>query len=287
MLKEYSFGNIYIRHAIDDFPNDKDFTMHVHDRCEIYFFISGMVEYLVEGSRYSLENKNLLIMRPAESHKAKILEGKRYERYAINFPMSFVSSVDPQERLMKPFTERFLGKNNLYSATDIDTELVNRIFYEMCYSGNDNYDKNLTITIHLFTLLDMINRAFSAKTAMEYKPQSLSESIVMYVSEHLFEELSVPMLSEHFHLSTSQFNRVFRRATGAAPWEYILKKRVTAAKEKISCGYSAQAACEACGFHDYSAFYRAYTKQFGCSPKEEGRIEEFILLKKGKSSIIK
>ena len=62
MLKEYSFGNIYIRHAIDDFPNDKDFTMHVHDRCEIYFFISGMVEYLVEGSRYSLSSSEMCII---------------------------------------------------------------------------------------------------------------------------------------------------------------------------------------------------------------------------------
>ncbi len=48
MLNEYSFGEIYIRHAIDDDPDEKDFTMHIHDLCEIYLFISGDVEYLVE-----------------------------------------------------------------------------------------------------------------------------------------------------------------------------------------------------------------------------------------------
>mgnify|MGYP003290870489 FL=1 len=48
MLKEYSFEYIYIRHARDDEPDEKSFTMHIHDHCEIYFFISGDVEYLEE-----------------------------------------------------------------------------------------------------------------------------------------------------------------------------------------------------------------------------------------------
>ena len=47
MLSEYSFGEVYIRHAIDDEPDEKEFTMHIHDRCEIYFFISGNEDFLI------------------------------------------------------------------------------------------------------------------------------------------------------------------------------------------------------------------------------------------------
>ena len=39
MLNEYSSGEIYIRYAVDDMPDDKDFNMHIHDKCEIYLFI--------------------------------------------------------------------------------------------------------------------------------------------------------------------------------------------------------------------------------------------------------
>lgn len=268
MLNEYSFNDVYIRHAIDACPDDRDFTMHIHEQCEIYFFLSGKVEYLVEGSKYSLDEKSLLIMRPAESHKPKIIEGIRYERYAVNFPISFADLIDPQGRLMSAFRERPLGKDNLLTASELDMSLVNKLFYEMC-RDSDDYDKRLTITTHLFTLLDMINRAFSQKGTVEHKPQSVAERIVMYVNSHLFEELSVPMLAQHFYLSPSQFSRVFRQATGAAPWEYITKKRLTAAKEKIRNGDSAQSACEGCGFGDYSSFYRAYTKYFGCAPKDD------------------
>lgn len=268
MLNEYSFDNIYIRHAVDDCPDDRDFTMHIHEQCEIYFFVSGSVEYLVEGSKYPLSENSLMIMRPAESHKPKIIGNSRYERYAINFPVSFANSIDPEGRLMKPFIDRPLGKDNPYSSLELDMTLVNRLFSEMCFVADD-YGKQLTIKTHLFILLDMIDRAFSKKDSTEHKPQSASERMVIYVNNYLFEDISVPSLAKHFYLSPSQFSRVFKQATGAAPWEYITKKRLTATKEMIRRGSSAQSASESCGFKDYSAFYRAYMKHFGCAPKQE------------------
>ena len=259
MLNEYSFGEIYIRHAVDDVPDDTDFKMHIHEQCEIYFF---------EGSKYPLDENSLMIMRPAESHKPQIMGTDRYERYAINFPVNFADHVDPERKLIQPFIVRSLGKNNMFSSSELDMHLVNKLFSEMC-SDDDDYNRQLTIRTHLFMLLDMINRAYSDNGKATHKPQSSAERIVMYVNNHIFEDISVPSLAKHFYLSPSQFSRVFRQATGAAPWEYITKKRLTAAKERIRSGCSAQNACEACGFGDYSAFYRVYVKHFGCAPKEK------------------
>jgi len=265
MLKEYFFDNIYIRHAIDDCPDDSCFTMHIHEQCEIYFFVSGSVEYLVEGSKYPLDENSLMIMRPMESHKARIIEGVRYERYALNFPLAFANCIDSSGSLTRAFTDRPLGKNNMFSSAETDMKLVHKLFTEMCVEDTD-YNKQLTIKTHLFILLDMINRAYTERGNVHHKPLSTAERIVMYVNNHLFDDISVPLLAKHFYLSASQFSRIFKQATGAAPWDYIIKKRLTAAKEKISNGQSSQSACESCGFNDYSAFYRAYTKYFGCAP---------------------
>lgn len=266
MLNEYRFGDIYIRHAVDDCPDDKNFTMHIHGQCEIYFLVSGNVEYLVEGSNYPLEENSMMIMRPAEAHKPKITGKEKYERYAINFPIDFAKLIDPNGKLTKAFTERPLGKNNMFSSTETDMKLVERLFAEMCEAADD-YNKQLTINTHLLMLLDMISRAYINHGNIEHKQRTAAERIVAYVNNHLYENISVPKLAEHFFLSPSQFSRVFKQATGAAPWEYITKKRLTAAKEKIRNGCSAQSAAESCGFGDYSAFYRAYTKHFGCAPK--------------------
>ena len=62
---KFSSENLYIHYAIDEKPDDRDFVMHVHEQCEIYYFVSGNAEYLVEGTRYPLESGCILIMRPA------------------------------------------------------------------------------------------------------------------------------------------------------------------------------------------------------------------------------
>ena len=198
MLNEYSFGNIYIRHAVDDCPDDKDFTMHIHQQCEIYFFISGNVEYLVEGSKYLLDENSLMIMNPAEAHKPKIVGKGKYERYAINFPVDFADFSDPEGRLSKAFTERPIGKNNMFNSAEIDMKLAEKLFAEMCETADD-YGRRLAIKTHLPILLDMINRAYNKRGKTECKPQSTAEKIVAYVNNHLFENISVPKLAEHFY----------------------------------------------------------------------------------------
>lgn len=266
MLKEYRFGELYIRHAIDENPVDNDFTMHIHEQCEIYFFVSGNVEYLVEGSRYPLSEETIMIMRPAEVHKPRILDSTHYERYAINFPTSFVHSIDPKSRLLRAFLDRPLGQSNMLTVNQLDMSLVKKLFSDVFLESTNEYDKELTVKTHIFMLLDLIGRAFDRKAVSPSKPLSISEQILAHVNHHIYDNLSVPELAAHFYLSTSHFNRIFKQATGASPWEYITKKRLTSAKEKIHNGSTAQTAAESCGFHDYSSFYRAYVKYFGCSP---------------------
>lgn len=270
ILNEFDSGEVYTRYAVDEKPDDGSFIMHVHDRCEIYCFVSGNAEYLVEGARYPLKTGSVLIMRPSESHKPKILGSGRYERYAVNFSLSAVERLDPRRMLMKPFFERPLGRGNLYGAAELSSETV-RLFGEIC-GGNigEDYERQLEISTRLFLLLEMIYKAYLKRGSAEYAPPTvLSEQIITYINSHLFEELSVPMLAELFFLSVSQLGRVFRQAIGAAPWEYITIKRLTVAREKIRCGEPAGIAAESCGFGNYSAFYRAYVKRFGCSPTDD------------------
>lgn len=268
MLDEYSFENIYIRHALDECPDAASFTMHMHEQCEIYYMVSGNVEYLVEGSRYALENNTLMIMRPAEAHMPHILSSCTYERYAINFPLKLLSEIDPEARLTKAFTNRALGKNNRYDASLIDTARVRELCNQLFQPFADEYDRQLTIKMNIMMLLNMIYQAYDQQPLVTIASASIDEQILAYVNKHIYEALSVPALAKHFFISESHFNRIFHRATGTSPWDYITRKRLTAAKEIIHSGSTAQRAAEYCGFNDYSSFYRAYTKQYGCAPTE-------------------
>lgn len=266
-IDEFNTKDIYFRYAVSSSPDDGDFTMHVHERCEIYCFVSGNAEYLVEGARYPLQSGSVLIMRPAESHRAKILGKERYERYALNFSVEAADIIDPRRILMKPFLDRPLGRGNLYTARELGDNAI-RLFEEM--RGGDDYELGIELSTRMFMLLEIIYKAYLGRLNKDYAPPTeLSERLVAYVNAHLFDKLSVQLLAEEFYMSTSQIGRIFRKATGASPWEYITIKRLTAAREKIRLGESAGSAAESTGFVDYTSFYRAYVKRFGCSPKND------------------
>ncbi len=68
ILKEHEFDGIYTRYALDETPDPSLFSFHVHDKCEVFYFVSGNAEYLVEGSSYRLERGSLILMLPGEAH---------------------------------------------------------------------------------------------------------------------------------------------------------------------------------------------------------------------------
>ena len=267
IIQEYNSFDIYARYDIDAHPDEKDFCMHIHDRYEIYYFVSGNVKYLVEGYEYSLEPGTIMIMRPGESHAAKIIKDETYERYSVNFYASFLDAIDPEHKWIKPFTDRPLGCGNKYREAEFDDLQLQKVFSKIKNPDTNAYSQHLKVNIYLLLLFEQISQAYEKRGFTEYKsPKNLSEQVVAYVNRHLLEELSVPVLAGKFFLSTSQFSRIFKQATGSPVWEYIIAKRLTMAKEKIRSGISAREASAVCGFGDYSVFYRAYVKHFGCAP---------------------
>lgn len=266
----YDDLQLHIHHAFDRHPDDGDFVMHVHEQFEIYYFMAGDAHYLVEGSEYPLEPGCLLIMRPMETHRVKILGDKPYERYSLSFSPELLDTADPDRRLLAPFLQHPLGQSNLYRPAEFKGEQPLELFEGMCIPVSDAGSRRLEILIHLYPLLGAIRHAFLQKQAdNEGTVPSRAEEIVGYINRHLFDELSLDFLAGRFFLSTSQLGRLFRQATGSSVWEYIMIKRLMAAHGKIKGGMPVTAACQECGFRDYSAFYRAYVKRFGRSPKKD------------------
>ncbi len=93
--------------------------------------------------------------------------------------------------------------------------------------------------------------------------------LIDYVNEHLLSPLSLDDISNAFFLSQAQINRLFKARTGSTVGQYITVKRLLTARDRLRTGSSAAEACYACGYNDYSAFYRAYTKYFGNPPQSD------------------
>ena len=104
------------------------------------------------------------------------------------------------------------------------------------------------------------------ETASRHDPKI--ERALSYINEHLSEDLSVDTLAGQVYISKYHFMRRFKELTGCSVHQYITQKRLLAAARLLRAGVSAQNACARCGFQDYSAFQRAFRRQFGMTPRD-------------------
>ncbi len=265
----YRDDSLYFRHLTDDVPKDSSFQMHIHEQCEILYFVRGSAGSLIETSSHRLLPDTLLLMRPMESHRINIFGSEPYERFTVNFSPEIVDVIDPKRRLLSPFYDRRLGEKNVYKASEFDIH-PNKLFSAMQPSETpDEGIRRTEILTYFFALLGQISAAFVKKEESLPEKRTLADDIANYINEHLYEELSLQTISELFFISVSQLNRVFKSATGFSVWEYITGKRLASARNLIRAGVPATHAFTSCGFNDYSSFYRLYVKKFGVPPKAD------------------
>ncbi len=263
-LFSYRDADLYCHHTLDAKPDPESFSVHAHEMPEVYCFLSGRGRYLVEGTQYPLASGDILLMRPAETHKLLIEPDEPYRRIAVHFSPQILREIDPNGRLLQPFFARPLGLHNHYPAARFKT--LSDVFSD--FSPPQGLER-FEITARLLCLLTALAAVYPKVCGDAPAQDGPEAQLVGYVNAHLFEELSLTALSRRFARSVSQTGRLFREATGTSLWEYVLMKRLLAARAMLQRGESAQKSAYACGFSDYSAFYRAYQKRFGHAPSAD------------------
>ncbi len=266
-LLDYRDDLIYFHHIIDEKPNPEDFKMHNHNFYEIYYFISGKGCFYIEGSKYPLQNGDLLIMRSTEAHYIAIDPDAPYERFAMHFKKDIINAIDNGGHLIKAFEDREAGKRNMFKNTDFkDSTYIMLLKKIMNPSDSNVYIHTIS---NLFALLNEIRIAFeNSEKEQICEKDTLAYNIIKYINSHLEQKLSLDEICKRFYISKAQLCRIFKKTTGTTVWDYITVKRLSATQSVIMSGVPATKAFAEFGFNDYSAFYRAYCKHFGSSPMQ-------------------
>lgn len=268
-LYSYRDTDIYTHHSLTPKPSATDFPMHAHEWLEVLYFVSGKGTYLVEGHQYPLSPGDVFILRPTEMHKLDIDPSQPYERIVIHFSPALLKSLDPDGKLLRPFYDHPLGQQNRYSIEADPNRLLQTAFSNFTFKDISDVRMNLIgRLILMLTVMDSMHD----RTETHAPVEGLAGQILAYVNEHLFEGISMQSIADAFYRSPSQIGRIFQQATGNSLWKYVTIKRLMSARELIQRGEPAAVAATACGFSEYSSFYRAYKSHFGHSPREDASI---------------
>lgn len=221
-----------------------------HDFYELILFLGGEAELISEHLHTPLAPGNLLVIPKETYHQVRITGAQEdYLRCTLSFyqlPQGF----------------RLFGPVRLLSC---DSEL-DFLFQKLQSCAQ-------TCTPHASNVLQAVTTLLLCRLDTHTAPiQNITNlqlhNILMYIHQHIGEKLTLGGIAKANHLSESSLSHLFKEALNISVYQYILKKRLSLARQRISTGESAVTAAAECGFRDYSGFYRQYKKAFHRTPSE-------------------
>lgn len=273
-------------HTYNESPPNVSF--HQHSFYEIFFFLSGNVNYIIEGRTYNLRPGDVLLTSSLDIHRPDIRPGRPYERIVVWLADDFFGHLKDfyGEDLTACFTDAALKGYRLIRP---DIQSILRL-KQLC-TRIDEVKHSPEIGSHALASAYMTEFLVHVSRAYYHTPDSVKDDItenekinqiLLYINEHLTEDLSLEHLSGRFYLSKYYLSRQFKQFTGLSLYQYIMKKRLNTARNLLHSGSSVMDACFQCGFGDYSNFLKAFKREFGKTPRAylTGRIQYTVPRKK-------
>ncbi len=265
----YGHRSLYPRRKID-------FKLHTHDGYEIYIFIEGNAEYVIESKIYPMKPYDILITKNDELHQVKHLSFRKfYERTVIEVNDEFFEENNCMEYLP------ILKVRNNDSDNIISPNYDGRIKLIECMERIEGYMKEsegkgeAIARAGIIELLHVINN-LKSKTVQVKRNKNISK-IIEYIDKNLTSEIKLEDIADSMFMSKYHICRIFKEHTGITIYKYITNKRIQLVQKMYANGMTLSTSSLNAGFSSYSSFYKSYMRETGKSPRND--IENYNLFK--------
>lgn len=242
---------------------------HTHDYYELTFIVAGQREITIDGKKYACKSQDVILVLPGQAHDNLGRGTSGYERFVLWISIPYADRIMKRSEDLKRLFELAQSAGIHHHTFDFASFstlcglLINILEEKM----RQAFGWQTIAANNLENLLLLWGREFFHLEEPASSPDSqVIDGVIAYIENHLSENLSLDHLSRRFYLSKFHLSRLFRQSLGISIHQYILKKRLKAASAGLLTSEDLSGLAQSCGFSDYSAFYRAFKKEYGVAP---------------------
>lgn len=245
--------------------------LHSHSFYEILCCRTNCaVEYLVGSDRFRLQKGDIIVVPPGVSHRPLLPESmaEPYVRDVLWISMEF---VDKLRQMFDELDIRHAIPQNLLRTAGTKWEHICDFLQAAVEESNQQAPGwDIVVTGNAIAFLANLQRALQSGDTSPIRAETpdLLEQVLAYIERNLGKRITLADTARYFYVSSSTISHLFQQKMGVSFYLFVTQRRLINAKKLIEERLPMEAVAEQSGFSDYSAFYRAFRKEYGINPRQ-------------------
>jgi AraC family transcriptional regulator of arabinose operon len=227
----------------------------------LFYCVDGAGWYKIGDKRSEVGPNQFFILPQNVEHAYASTDDNPWTIYWIHFggdSLAKFNELHAVQKHFKPFYIKSSGEiitmfSRMYKALELGYSTDNLIFANMCLPH--------------FLSLFIYNSKHT--TVSPTDKLDVVDSAILYMQEHINENISLQDLSSHYNYSASRFSSLFKQKTGYAPIDYFIQMKMQKASQQLDFSSSSvKDIALSMGFDDPYYFSKRFRKIIGLSPKQ-------------------
>ena len=238
----------------------KAFNSHWHDCMELIYVSEGSIHITLDDVKKTVSEGQLIIILPKQVH-AGIPHADGVKIYSFFLDLE---SLTNKTYITSQFIKPLIDGDFVFANTTNHPKIINKL-YEII-----NTPKKYHPVYIQGLYFELIGLLFEYAFISQKRSSTIKiKNILIYIQEHLSEEITPKNISEFFSYSESHLCRMFKNQMGVTVCKYVQNLRIENAKTLLlETNMEIRNISETCGFTDFSYFCRLFKASTNCSPSQ-------------------
>ncbi len=258
-------------------PHDLTEVEHSHDFCELAIVTRGSAIHCLEGREF-----------PVTAGDVFLLQGRQRHYFRNRQDLDLINIMYDPEKIALPENElrrmpgycalfmleptyrrqhRFASRLHLRRLALAHVERLADEMEQEC--GREEPGHEVALRAKLLQLMVYLSRAYTSADTTEAHALLRVGHVIGALEKDFAKDWRLDELLKIAHMSRSNLMRIFRKATGQTPIEYLVRLRIQRAMELLrNTDQTITEIALATGFNDSNYFSRQFRRILGSSPRE-------------------